>query len=52
MKRCADGCKYYNKRWEKNWCDLKKCKIENLGWFCNHFIPDTRWSKFIKWLGF
>ena len=52
MKRCADGCKYLNERWNKNWCDLRNKQICNTGRFCSKFIPDTRWSKFIKWLGF
>ena len=52
MKRCADGCKFLNERWNKNWCDLKGKEVKNTGNFCSKFIPETRWSRFIKWLGF
>ena len=52
MKRCVDGCKYFNIRWNKKWCDKKNCEIENCGRFCNLFIADTKWGRILKQLGF
>lgn len=51
MKRCADGCKFLNQRWNKNWCDFYGIEIKNKGRFCKDFKPETNWSKFLKWLG-
>lgn len=52
MKRCVDGCKYFNIRWNKKWCDKKNCEVENCGRFCNLFITDTKWGRILKQLGF
>ena len=48
MERCVDGCKYLNKRWNRDFCDCEYEFVENKGRFCKKFKPETWWSKFLK----
>lgn len=48
MKRCADGCKYYNTSVKKPWCELRGMRVKNAGRFCSKFKPLTFWDKIIR----
>lgn len=50
-KNCTNGCKFNKGGKKGNYCRAKKAIIKNRGCYCKLYEPETKWDKFLNWLG-